>query len=140
LKERCHHAVSAGYFFFFRGNLFDKKKDLRRGLGLGFGVVWASDSHLKMESPHRESEVSAAAPSNVESVPSSSNGNGHGFVPLVTVVGFHHARCAILDPESMGRQLIGSWIEDRKSRVGLGPRRGLILRLIMSGLFCRSWH
>jgi hypothetical protein len=63
-----------------------------------------------MESPHRQSEVSAAAPSNVESVPSTGNGNGngHGFVPLVTVVGFHHARCAILDPESMGRQLIGS--------------------------------
>jgi hypothetical protein len=96
------------FFLFFRGYLFDKKKDLRRGLALGFGVVWASDRHLKMESPHGESEVSAAAPSNVESVPSSSNGNGHGFVPLVTVVGFHHARCAILDPESMGRQLIGS--------------------------------
>jgi len=61
-----------------------------------------------MESPHRQSDVSAAAPSNVESVPRTGNGNGHGFVPLVTVVGFHHARCAILDPESMGRQLIGS--------------------------------
>ncbi|PMD47590.1 hypothetical protein L207DRAFT_576363 [Hyaloscypha variabilis F] len=45
-----------------------------------------------MESPDKEPVVSAAAPANAESVPSSSNGNGHGFVPLVTVVGFHHAR------------------------------------------------
>ncbi len=38
----------------------------------------------------RESDVPAAAPPKVESVPG--NGNGSGFVPLVTVVGFHHAR------------------------------------------------
>lgn len=48
-----------------------------------------------MEHPDTVAEVSALpANANVESVPSSSNGNGHGFVPLVTVVGFHHARSA----------------------------------------------
>ena len=45
-----------------------------------------------MDNPDKGPDVSAAAPASVESVPSSSNGNGHGFVPLVTVVGFHHAR------------------------------------------------
>lgn len=50
------------------------------------------DSPLEMENSEKEAGVSAAAAANVESVPGSSNGNGHGFVPLVTVVGFHHAR------------------------------------------------
>jgi hypothetical protein len=55
-------------------------------------VLALNTSHLEMENSDKESEVPAAAPTNAESVPSSSNGNGHGFVPLVTVVGFHHAR------------------------------------------------
>lgn len=45
-----------------------------------------------MDKPDKTAGVPAAAPANVEAVPSGSNGNGHGFVPLVTVVGFHHAR------------------------------------------------
>jgi hypothetical protein len=45
-----------------------------------------------MENSGKEAGVSATTPANVESVLGSSNGNGHGFVPLVTVVGFHHAR------------------------------------------------
>jgi hypothetical protein len=56
-------------------------------------VVLALDTHhLEMEKSDQESEVPVAPPSNAESVPSSSNGNGRSFVPLVTVVGFHHAR------------------------------------------------
>jgi hypothetical protein len=43
-----------------------------------------------MEHMDKETEGSAAVPAKVESVPD--NGNANGFVPLVTVVGFHHAR------------------------------------------------
>jgi hypothetical protein len=67
----------------------NKRQDLRKGLGLR---CLALDSPLEMENSEKEAGVSAAAAANVESVPGSSNGNGHGFVPLVTVVGFHHAR------------------------------------------------
>jgi hypothetical protein len=45
-----------------------------------------------MEKTDKESDVPAAAPAKVESVSGNGNGNGSGFVPLVTVVGFHHAR------------------------------------------------
>jgi hypothetical protein len=43
-----------------------------------------------MEHTNKEPEVSAAGPAKVETMPG--NGSGNGFVPLVTVVGFHHAR------------------------------------------------
>jgi hypothetical protein len=69
---------------------------------------FAPHASRRMENAGKEAGGPAATSANVEAVGGSSNGNGHGFVPLVTVVGFHHARCAILDPESMGRQLIGS--------------------------------
>jgi hypothetical protein len=66
-----------------------KRKDLRKGIGI---EVSALHSTLDMENAEKEAGLSAAAPAIAESVPSSSNGNAHGFVPLVTVVGFHHAR------------------------------------------------
>jgi hypothetical protein len=57
------------------------------------GVQIGLDSILEMEQTDKESEVPAAAASNIESVPGGNgNSNVSGFVPLVTVVGFHHAR------------------------------------------------
>jgi hypothetical protein len=70
----------------------EKGRDSRKGIGIEVFCHFAPYASRRMENAGKEAGGPAAASTNVEAVPGSSNGNGHGFVPLVTVVGFHHAR------------------------------------------------
>ena len=62
----------------------------------------------------------------------------NGFVPLVTVVGFHHARYAAFY-YSFVESETDKTAAALKSRAGLAQRRGLTPLLTMNGHSSRLW-
>jgi hypothetical protein len=64
---------------------------------------------------------------------------GHGFMPLVTIVGFHHARY-VLSIHHEPRRILTSSPEVQRLRIGSGWMKAPIPPSTMSGLCSPLWH